>query len=225
MPIPVSAIENSMVAFSSSSLNKRTLTVILPLVVNLTALLTRFKIIWCKRTGSPSNTSGIFLSYSLIRTKFFSQIFVSNKCNIAEIDKAILKGVCSKVIFPASTFAKSSMSLINTIRASPDIFIADKYSFCFAVNSVFKSTFVNPMIAFIGVRISWLMFDKNCCFAFTAFSAINVALSALPFASSAIKVANSAKTFASSISFSILFWSVISLATTTTPSTFPLSSV
>ena len=66
----------------------------------------------------------------------------------------ILKGVFSKTILPASTFAKSSMSFISTIKASPLIFIAVKYSFCLADNSVFNTTFVNPIIAFIGVRIS-----------------------------------------------------------------------
>ena len=128
--------------------------------------------IWCKRTGSPTNTSGILLSYSVINSRFFSWIFVSNKCSMADMDKAILKAVCSKVIFPASTFARSSISLMSTINASPLIFMAVKYSFCFAVRSVFNTTFVNPMIAFIGVRISWLIFERNCCFAFTASSAI-----------------------------------------------------
>ncbi len=225
IPIPVSFTANSMVTFSSSSFNNRTLTVIFPMVVNFTALLTRFNMIWCNLTGSPTNTSGILLSYSFTNSKFFSWILVSNKWSIADMDDAILKGVCSKVIFPASTLARSSMSLISTINASPLILIAVKYSFCFAERSVFNTTLVNPIIAFIGVRISWLMFDKNCCFAFTASSAMRVALSALRFASSAISVANSAATFASINSFSILFWSVISLATTTMPRTLPCSSL
>ena len=135
------------------------------------------------------------------------------------MDAAILKGVCSNVIFPASTFARSSISLMSTINESPLIFMALKYSFCFNVKSVFNSTFVNPIIAFMGVRISWLMLDKNCCFDFTAFSAISVALSALLCASSAIFVAlsallfdsmaifvaSSANTFASTNSFSNIF--------------------
>jgi len=45
MPIPVSVTANSMVAFSASSLSKRTLTVIFPCAVNFTALLTRFRMI------------------------------------------------------------------------------------------------------------------------------------------------------------------------------------
>ena len=136
------------------------------------ALLTKFKIIWCKRTGSPTKVLGIFLSMLTIKSKFFSFIFVSNKCNIDGIVFVKLKGICSKTIFPASTFAKSKMSLIKTINASPLILIAEKYSFCFSVNSVFKSTFVKPIIAFIGVRISWLILERNCCLERTATSAI-----------------------------------------------------
>ena len=124
---------------------------------------------------------------------------------MAEIDAAILNGVCSKVIFPASTFAKSRMSLISTIKASPLILMASKYSFCLTDNSVFSKTLVNPIIAFIGVRISWLMFDKNCCLAFTAFSAVRVALSAFTLASSAIPTASSANTMASVNSVAIRF--------------------
>ncbi len=138
---------------------------------------------------------------------------------------AILKGICSNDIFPASTFARSRISLIKTIKASPLILMAFKYSFCLTDKSVFNTTLVKPIMAFIGVRISWLIFDKNCCLAFTASSAIIVAFSALLCASSAIIVASSANTLASVYSFSILFCSVISLATTTIPSTFPRSSL
>ena len=70
------------------------------------------------------------------------------------MEGTILKGVCSKTIFPASTFAKSRISLMSTINESPLIFMASKYSFCFMDKSVFDNTFVNPIIAFIGVRIS-----------------------------------------------------------------------
>ena len=99
-----------------------------------------------------------------------------------EMDSNKLKEICSNVIFPASTLARSRMSLIKTINASPDILIAFKYSFWFLFKSVFNTTLVNPTIAFIGVLISWLIFDKNCCFAFTASSAICFSCSALFFA-------------------------------------------
>ncbi len=144
---------------------------------------------------------------------------------MAAMDRSILNGICSNVILPASTFAKSRISLMSTINASPLNLMASKYSFCFADIFVFNSTLVNPIIAFIGVRISWLMFDKNCCFAFTASFAIIVALSAFNFASSAIKVAISAETIASVSSVAILFCWVTSRATITTPCTVPRSSL
>ena len=144
---------------------------------------------------------------------------------MADIEDTSLNGIFSKVIFPESTFARSSISLINTINELPLNFIAFRYSLCFADKSVFKTTLVNPMMAFMGVRISWLMFDKNCCFAFTASSAIFVAISALLFASSAMPVASSANTIASVSSFAINFCSVTSRATITTPNTLPVSSL
>ena len=130
---------------------------------------------------------------------------------MADMDNSILKGICSKVIFPEFTFAKSKISLIRTINASPLTFIAFKYSFCFSDNSVFNTTLVKPIIAFIGVLISWLIFDRNCCLAFTASSAICLSCSAL--------------LFATINSFSNIFWAVTSLATITTPITIPLSSL
>ena len=136
------------------------------------------------------------MSYSFISFKFFSRIFDSNRCSMAEIDNDSLNGTISNTIFPASTFARSSMSFNNTISASPLSLMAVRYSFCSSVRVVLSTTFVNPMMAFIGVRISWLIFDKNCCLAFMAFSAKIVALSALLFASSASSVAISANTLA-----------------------------
>ncbi len=68
------------------------------------------------------------------------------------MDNSILNGVCSNVNFPESTFARSSISLIRTISASPLILIAVRYSFCLADKSVFNTTLVNPIMAFMGVR-------------------------------------------------------------------------
>ena len=112
----------------------------------------------------------------------FSCVFVSYNLIMADMESEILNGISSKLIFPESTFARSRMSLTSTIKESPLVFMAFKYSFCFSDNSVFNTTFVNPTMAFIGVRISWLMFDKNCCFDFMASSAICVFRSARSFA-------------------------------------------
>ena len=73
---------------------------------------------------------------------------------MAAMDADILNGISSNDILPASTLARSSISLISTISELPLSFMAVKYSRCFAVSSVFKTTLVNPTIAFIGVRIS-----------------------------------------------------------------------
>ncbi len=203
IPIPVSSTENWIDTSSISSRSNLTETLIFPLSVNFTALLTRFNIIWFKRTGSPINRSGMVLSYSLKSSRFFSLIFVPNKWSMVETEVASLKEVLSKVIFPASTLARSSKSSMSKTNSSLLVLIAVKYSFCFCDNSDRDSTLVNPMIAFIGVRISWLMFDKNCCLALMASSALlsafsnlvfNAAASAVSCAINALAVANSIET-------------------------------
>ncbi len=124
IPIPVSVRANSIVAFSAYSFNMRTLMVIFPSVVNFIALLKRFKIIWRKRIGSPTKIWGIVWSNSSSNSKFFSLIFVSNNWRIVEMETDKSNGICSKVIFPASTLARSSISLIKTTKASPETLIA-----------------------------------------------------------------------------------------------------
>ena len=193
----------------------------LPSLVNFNALLIRFKMIWCRRIESPNNMSGIRASYSFISSRFFSLILVSNKCSMVVIETAILKGVCINTIFPASTFARSRMSLIRKIKVSPLVLMADIYSSCFDERSVLNNTFVKPIIAFIGVRISWLMLDKNCCFDFIAFSAASIALCALFLSSLAISFPRSANTAMPSIFFLVFTCSVISMSVLMAPEIFP----
>ena len=95
------------------------------------------------------------------------------------IASAKSKGVCSKTIFPESTLAKSRISFMSAIKAAAATLMAVTYCFWVSFKAVFSTTFVNPKMAFIGVRISWLMFERNSCLAFTAFSAILVFSSAL----------------------------------------------
>jgi len=53
------------------------------------------------------------------------------------------------------------MSLIKESKASADNFAMFKYSRCSESRSVSRTNSVIPMIPFMGVRISWLMFAKN----------------------------------------------------------------
>ena len=59
--------------------------------------------------------------------------------------------------------------------ASPDVRIVSAKSRCSASSSVSRSSPLIPMIAFIGVRISWLIAARNALFAWFASSAAAVA--------------------------------------------------
>ena len=67
------------------------------------------------------------------------------------------------------------MSLIRYSRASPDSATILRKSRCRAESWVSKSNSVMPMMAFIGVRISWLMLAKNRLLARLAASAASLA--------------------------------------------------
>ena len=62
---------------------------------------------------------------------------------------------------PASIFEKSRMSLTRSSSASPDSLTVAGSRCCTGVSVVSSARSVMPMMAFIGVRISWLMFARN----------------------------------------------------------------
>ena len=76
---------------------------------------------------------------------------------------------------PASIFDISRISFTNCIRRSAFILIISWY--CVFSSSVFALpiTSANPVIAFSGVRISWLMLARKADFAISAFSAFSFA--------------------------------------------------
>ena len=58
-----------------------------------------------------------------------------------------------------------------------EFFTVSRYSRCSAVSFVSSASSVMPMMAFIGVRISWLMFARNSLFERVASSAFFFAIS------------------------------------------------
>ena len=73
-------------------------------------------------------------------------------------------GATSSSIWPASTFDRSSTSLISESRWLPEERMSSMYSPCFSFsspNSLFSSTWEKPRIAFSGVRSSCDMFARN----------------------------------------------------------------
>ena len=90
----------------------------------------------------------------------------------------ILNGRTSSVSLPASILEKSRMSLISLSSVSAARRIEVMYSYCLRSSGVSSASFENPSTAFMGVRISWLMFARKALFASVAASAICRCLSA-----------------------------------------------
>ena len=93
----------------------------------------------------------LFLSaYAVLKTKlsklaigFFSFTLRSNEKSNDFNDTLISNGCFWKVILPASTFAKSSMSFMSSFKDLPLVFMASTNSFCSVPNCVFSNIFVN----------------------------------------------------------------------------------
>ena len=76
------------------------------------------------------------------------------------------------VSFPLSILDMSSTSLISPSRCLLDSVIFARQSFTRSVLSILDiAIVVMPTIPFIGVRMSWLMLERNSLFALFAFVA------------------------------------------------------
>src|SRR5688572_6987134 len=83
--------------------------------------------------------------------------------------------VCSSSSCEASTLDRSRMSLTRCSRLSPARRKICTYLSCSAEREVFASRSAMPMIAFIGVRISWLMLARKSDLVWLALSAAALA--------------------------------------------------
>ena len=100
------------------------------------------------------------------------------------------KVVCSRTSLPASILEKSRMSLITESSASPEsLDRVQELPLLRATAGCSRTSSVMPMMAFSGVRISWLMLARKVLLARLAASAASLACSnwALALASSAVR--------------------------------------
>ena len=209
--MPVSLIANSNRIFSCVCSRTFTCTFTLPFCVNLIALPVRLMITCVRRMWSPTTTSGTSSSQVKDNSRFCSfALPVSITITDCKVSRT-LKVCASIAIMPASIFDISRMSLMLVSRFSPADFMVFTNSFSSAPSFLLDNRSEKPMMAFMGVRISWLILARKASFNLPDSSAFSVACSAV--------------LLASINSFSNLFCSVISLATTTAPNTFPLSSL
>ena len=103
-----------------------------------------------------------------------------------------LHNFSSRWIFPLSIWLISSMSLIRLSRWFPEVWIFFRYSeTCSFWSICVMARFVNPTMAFIGVRMSWDIFDKNTLFALLALLAWERAASSSVFCSISLRISAS----------------------------------
>ena len=101
------------------------------------------------------------------------------------------KGPILGVIFPLSILDISRTSLIRLSRCWLESSIFFRQSSIFSGSFIWeKAIFVMPTMAFIGVRISWLMRERKSDFARFAFSALSSALLSISVRSSSLHLSS-----------------------------------
>ncbi len=124
------------------------------------------------------SVSEIWLSISKRNSIPFSSALNRSRCTTFRSVLFNENSMYSTLIFPASIFEKSKISLIITNRLSALCVIAFKY-LSWSGRGVFSNnSLVIPTMAFIGVRISWLILAMNCCLSFADCSAISFSFTA-----------------------------------------------
>ena len=158
--MPVSRTEQCSVTLSPTSLRTATLTVTLPRWVNLTALFAKFISTCSSRSGSPRNRLGASGAITTLKSSCFSLACAPMMLPSRLMTWCRSKSTFSRAILPASILEKSRMSLRIFNSSSAESLILARYSRC-CFGDASSPKRVNPRIAFIGVRISWLMLAKN----------------------------------------------------------------
>ena len=138
-----------------------TVTVTPPLRVNLIALATRLIRTWRSRPWSPTSASGTCGSTSSVSCSPFSRARRTSGLSVSRSVARSANGAGSSSSRPDSIFEKSRMSSMMASSASAECCTMSRYSRCSTVSVVSSARFVMPMMPFIGVRISWLMFARN----------------------------------------------------------------
>ena len=184
MPTPLSSTSTESRSSRSSeeasrkSVSVRKRTVTLPCCVNLRPFPTRLTSTCRSFPSSPRSVAARrSSSCSIVRESDFSSASVWKSETISRSMANGLNGALFKVILPDSIFAMSRMSLISASRCSPLRLMIRTYFMCFGASSGSRSrSCEKPRIAFIGVRISWLMLARKALFArLAAFAASRAA--------------------------------------------------
>ncbi len=176
MPMPVSRTEKNSLILPGSPLGKlRTDNATSPCSVNLMALPTRLISTWFRRSASPRSqrqpagsgstiiSTGLALIAEVISAAMFSSSWFRSN------------GSDSRSMRPDSILEKSRMSLMISSSARADASLFWIMSLAACGSSLCCSRYSMPRIAFIGVRISWLMLARKSLLDWLAVSAASIA--------------------------------------------------
>ena len=159
-----------------------------PEPVNLTALLHRLVRICVSRVESPVTGSSSIGSISQVKLRPFSAALGANKPCTWRTQSAGMNGAASSSIRPASILARSRTSVTSRFKVLADDSMVWTISRWRGSRWVRDSKLARPTTPFNGVRISWLMLDRNSLLARSAASALRRASSISASASVSVSV-------------------------------------
>ena len=169
-PTPVSRTEKRSRSASVSAPISSQRSTTEPRSVNFTALLIRLSSACDTRVGSPRSRLGTPSDLSTSSSPL-ARARSATRAQARDSTASIGKSVCSSRSLPDSILLRSSTSLITSSRwwAASLTLPSRSASRWLAVSRCIR--WVRPMMAFIGVRISWLMLARNALLARLAASA------------------------------------------------------
>jgi len=175
MPMPVSRTVKRRPVLPAGASACSTATWISPSWVNFTALLLRLTTIWRRRTGSPRSRRGTpgATSSTTSRPLRWASRMIRSTASSSSLCRS--KSMHSRLSLPASILEKSRMSFTRLSSTSAEKRTCSAYSRCSTSRPGSSSSSVMPVMVWIGVRISWLMFARNSLLARVVASADSLA--------------------------------------------------
>ena len=171
MPMPVSRTSTRRRSPASVTSSARTRTATSPRSVNLIALPTRFNSTCSMRSPSPSSRPGGSAGGSMRRVRPLPCAACPIRLSTLASRAARSKGRGSRRNWPASILDRSSTSLRMASSDWPALRMRSTMSRWLGASCSRSSTWARPSTAFIGVRISWLMWARNSLLAALAAAA------------------------------------------------------
>ena len=176
IPTPLSSTSKRNTASWLLRLIMRTRKLTSPRSVNFTALLNRLSNTWRKRRSSARKLGGRSAAMSHRKASIFSSTLTRMMSATTRMNSCTTTGAATRSILPASTLARSRMSLISASSCSPLCWIVSRPRRWRCLKSWSSCRiWAKPSTALSGVRSSWLMLARNALLARLATSASSLA--------------------------------------------------